>query len=411
MNSIACVRWVGMSSDQVKTTLRRSHSVSKAPLGLRAKNKLDRQLYARLQVAQLQAEKCDLKESRKTFLEVLKNAKKSNRMQLVMESVSGLLRLAVEGLDEAEIKNWDEALDQWMEAYPDEIPAMTWYCKAAVARQRGLLLLAQRYVLRYLRISRERSELQEEWVRGWVMLAILLQQRGRLQRSEFLCRALLSRFEALNYRGMNGILYLLLGTLFERKKDLKNALKWFQKAHGQFLAEHNWYYHLYVLFGYARLARVERNYARAYWYLDLVEKASHTPELGLLRREIIAEKTRLENDAIDLLIDSRNGVISTREVGQVSLGKQYVLLHILEALSSAHQRQGSDQQRGLSKAEIIETVWKEKYQPHIHDNKLYYNINRLRRLIEPNVHKPQYLLNCKEGYRLAPGLKIQRVEN
>ena len=65
--------------------------------------------------------------------------------------------------------------------------------------------------------------------------------------------------------------------------------------------------------------------------------------------------------------------------------------------------------RGLSKAEIIERVWNESYRPEAHDNKLYYNINRLRKLLEPDVRKPQYLLNWKEGYRLAPGLKVQLV--
>ena len=142
-----------------------------------------------------------------------------------------------------------------------------------------------------------------------------------------------------------------------------------------------------------------------------MDKAASAPEFGLLRREVAAERSRLEQDAVDLLIDSRKGTIRTRENSQVSLGKQYVLLHILEALSDAHGRSGNDQERGLSKAEIIEYVWKESYRPDVHDNKLYYNINRIRKLIEPNVREPQYLLNWKEGYRLAPGLRIHYVGN
>jgi DNA-binding winged helix-turn-helix (wHTH) protein len=112
---------------------------------------------------------------------------------------------------------------------------------------------------------------------------------------------------------------------------------------------------------------------------------------------------------VDLLIDSRQCVIKTRDGGEISLGKQYVLLHILEVLSNAHSREGDDRERGLSKAEIIERVWSESYRPEAHDNKLYYNINRLRKLIEPDVRNPQYLLNWKEGYRLAPGLRIHFV--
>lgn len=74
-------------------------------------------------------------------------------------------------------------------------------------------------------------------------------------------------------------------------------------------------------------------------------------------------------------------------------------------VTRAHQ--AGESGAGLSKAEIIQRVWKEKYRPEAHDNKLYYNINRLRKLIEPDTKHPQYLLNWREGYRLAPGLRVR----
>src|ERR1700751_4646 len=154
---------------------------------------------------------------------------------------------------------------------------------------------------------------------------------------------------------------------------------------------------------------MQQNYSQAYWYVDLVDKAAPGAEFGLLRREIALEKAKLEQDAVDLSIDSRKGTIKTRETGQISLRKQYVLLHILEALSNAHGKEGDDMERGLSKAEIIQHVWNEPYRPEAHDNKLYYNINRLRKLIEPDVRKPQYLRNWKEGNRLAPGLRVPYI--
>jgi DNA-binding winged helix-turn-helix (wHTH) protein len=79
----------------------------------------------------------------------------------------------------------------------------------------------------------------------------------------------------------------------------------------------------------------------------------------------------------------------------------------LEELSQAHSsgvREGA-----LSKAEIIERVWGEKYRPDAHDNKLYYNINRLRKLIETDMKQPKYLQNWKEGYRLSPKLKVHWI--
>jgi tetratricopeptide (TPR) repeat protein len=294
-----------------------------------------------------------------------------------------------------------------MATHPRQIPAMAWHCKGAVASYQKQYRLAQRYFHRYLRAVRRGPA--ESVAKGWVMLAITLSNRGRLGRAQWLAEEVLRRYEAESLRGINGVAYLLLGNLAERQRQYDEALSWFQKAHASFLGEHNWYYHFYVLYGYARLARLSQNYSQAYWYLDLVDKATAHAEFAMLRQQIAIERSRLQQDAVDLVVDSRRGVVKTREGEAVSLRKQYVLLHILEALSSAHQREGDDNERGLSKAEIIERVWKEQYRPEAHDNKLYYNINRLRKLIEPDVRKPQYLLNWKEGYRLAPGLRVQFI--
>lgn len=363
-----------------------------------------------LKMAQLHAEKCELNEAQSIYEDLLRWAKKAKDPKWMMEALAGLLRVAGERLEETTISRLDLELDYVMKSHPRQIPPMVWYCKGAIARFQNQHFLAQRHFHHYLRVMKKQIPSNEEGLaRGWMMLATVLQQRGRVSRSLWLAQKLLNRYEAKNFRAVNGTLYLLIGLIHERRQELKSAMKWYQKAHGQFLSEHNWYYHLYVIYGYARIARLQKNFTEARWYLELIEKAASTPDFGVLKREIAKEKTRLNQEAVDLLIDSRKGVIQTRENGQISLRKQYVLLHILEALLNAHEKSGGDFERGLSKAEIIESVWKESYRPEEHDNKLYYNINRLRKIIEPNIRKPQYLLNWKEGYRLAPGLRIQYV--
>ncbi len=363
-----------------------------------------------LQLGQLRSEKCELLEAKIAFEMALQEARDAEDLKSTMEAIAGLLRLAGEGLDEQAMEHWDRELDALMAAYPRQIPAMAWYCKGVVARHQQLSMRAQRYLHNYLRAVRKESKpAPEALAKGWVMLAAMLWQRGHLKRAQLLTHELLRRHEPENLKGINGILYLVLGNIDERDRKYDSARQWYQKAHGSFLGEHNWYYHLYVLYGYARLSRHQQNYSEAYWYLNLMEKACSGPEFGLLLREIARERDKLAADAVDLVIDSRHCTVQTRENRSIALGKQYVLLDILQSLSDAHGREGDDADRGLSKAEIIERVWKENYRPEAHDNKLYYNINRLRKLIEPDVKNPQYLLNWKEGYRLAPGLRIQFI--
>jgi DNA-binding winged helix-turn-helix (wHTH) protein len=294
------------------------------------------------------------------------------------------------------------------------VPPIAWYYRGAIHRHRSEYLEAQKMFLRFLRAVRvakpkEPWHESEDLGRAWVILASVAYDRGHLERARWLAEYVRSGYRGPNPGKIIGIAHLLLGRVSEEARLFDEAIGWYQKSHASFLSEHHWFYHLYVLFGYARVARQQQSYPQAYWYLDLVDKAASSPAFGSLRRQLLQERDRLQNDAVDLLIDGRRGVIKTREGGQISLRKQYVLLHILEALSLAHNQAGQDSERGLSKAEIIERVWNESYRPEAHDNKLYYNINRLRKLIEPDMRQPQYLLNWKEGYRLAPGLRVHWV--
>lgn len=365
--------------------------------------------------ARILFEKCELKHSRDAYLEALALAKDTQDLSALTDAISGLLRLAAEADDAQEIERWNRELDQVMQKAPEATLPMAWYCKAVVASYRNEYRSAQRFYFKALRVCErvlktDQSEEREiEYAKIWSNLAATFFDRGIVRRATHSADFLLARYESRQLRGINGPLYILKGMLCEHSKEFADAYRWYQKAHRAFLQDRNWFAHLYVLFAYARVERQKRDFSQAYWHLDLMEKASNGPEFGNLHQIIAEERKRLEDDAIDLLIDSRRCVVTTRESNEVALGKQYVLLGILEALTEAHNRISADADRGLSKAEIIERVWREKYRPEAHDNKLYYNINRLRKLIEPDMKHPKYLLNWKDGYRLSPEIKVHYV--
>ena len=407
-----------------------------------------------LKIAQLQIEKCELKEARKTFLQALTSSKNEDDPQSASEALAGLLGLAAEALDDRSIEKWEKELDRLIRSdfrpdfRPDschnscsdtrQIPPLVWFCKGVISRHRKEYLLAQRHFHRYLKalesntsssslnvevttsnpnVPSSRSApsgpslktttlAESNLARGWIMLATVLQQRGRTRRSLWFCKEILRRFDIKNHPGIHGATYLILGTLFEQEKNFKTALFWFHKAHAHCLREHNWFSYLYALYGHARVTRKKQRYSQATEYLDLMDKAASGPEFALLRQGINAERLELKKNAFDLLVDSRKGIIATRESGELAMGKQFILLQILEVLSEAHKDKRNGSKNGLSKAELIEKVWKETYRPESHDSKVYYNINRLRKLIEPDVRRPHYLLNWREGYRLAPDLQV-----
>ncbi|MFN7686052.1 MAG: helix-turn-helix domain-containing protein [Oligoflexia bacterium] len=365
-----------------------------------------------LKLGNLLAEKCALEEARETYQRVFEESRHAGDVRLTAEALGRLLRMASEARDLVEITRLERELKATMASFPSQIPSGVWYCQAVLAGHRERWNEAQSLLRQFLRAvnaeKKEGVEVQPEAeARGWVMLANVFAQRGCVARSRLLLHWALREFSKKGLNGIDGMIELQMAWIHLRARELGPALGWLEKAHASFLSEHNWYLHLYVLYAYACLARLSGDFAKADWYLDMLQNASSGPAFGHFRELVATERRRLQQESVDLRVDGRKLQVHTREKNNISLGKQYVLLHILEALSEAHHREGGDSHRALSKAELIEKVWGEKYRPHAHDNKLYYNINRLRKLIEPDMKEPQYLLNWKEGYRLAPGLKVQ----
>lgn len=390
----------------------------KASVGLR--ELLDR--------GQLFLEKCELAHARKTFAEVIEVAQENPSDPLAgearIEAIAVMLRLAAEAKDEEGIVRWNAELEKCLPEASGRGLALAWHNRSVVATYQQDYRKAQTYLYRALNALRktpgfghgfmkrldtfERSDLKLIG-KIWAAIVSTLMDRKLPERMSFAADILIGRFEKLEMHSALTSIYIPKGVRAEESRNFEEARAWYQKAHARVLADRNWYFHLYVLYAYARLERYHRNFAQAYWYLDLISAAVQGEEYGNLQSIVRRERETLENDAVDLLIDSRQCEVRTREKRDLSLGKQYVLLGILEALTEAHYRDAPDSERGLSKSDIIERVWREKYRPEAHDNKLYYNINRLRKLIEPDMKHPKYLLNWKEGYRLAPGLKVHFI--
>lgn len=372
-----------------------------------------------LRLARFLMEKCELREARIALEGVVAGTPPPTPTER-MEAIAGLLRLAAESRDQAEILRWDRELEEAMaaarsrEGAGETVPPIAWYCKAVTERAQGRSLVAQRAAHRYLHeLARAvrpgvaaDEDPERDWepeLKGWIFIAILFYQRGRRRRARQLVETLLARHQRSVARGFRGYAHLLLAYLEMDERRWAEADRHLTEAYGEFLREHNWYYHLYALYGFAVLARRRRNYAQASWYLDLLEGATRGPEFGLLRADLQAEREKLSDEGVDLLLDPREGAVRTREQPRIDFGKQFVLLDLLDALAQAPAE-------GLTKADLVNRVWREAYRPAVHDNKLYFNINRLRKLIEPDAGKPKYLLNGKGGYRLAPGLQIRRVD-
>lgn len=105
----------------------------------------------------------------------------------------------------------------------------------------------------------------------------------------------------------------------------------------------------------------------------------------------------------DMIFDLENHAIIERSLGKIDFKNQFILLDLLR-LFIANQGQI------FSKEYLVEHVWKQNYNPEVHDNKIYVTIKRLRKMIEPDYDKPKYIFRAKNGYYLNKNTKVEMNE-
>ncbi len=101
----------------------------------------------------------------------------------------------------------------------------------------------------------------------------------------------------------------------------------------------------------------------------------------------------------DVLFDETNHLVVEQKIGRIDFKNQFILLDLLKLFI---QNQGVI----FSKEYLVENVWKQPYDPSVHDNKIYVTIKRLRKLIEPEYDKPKYLFRAKNGYYFNKAVKV-----
>jgi DNA-binding response OmpR family regulator len=116
-----------------------------------------------------------------------------------------------------------------------------------------------------------------------------------------------------------------------------------------------------------------------------------------------AEIEDVNDSTVDLYLDRTNRKIVEKTLGTIDFKHRFVLLEILFLLS---KNPGTY----FDKEQLAKMIWKDEYNPLIHDKLIYTSVSRLRKLIEPeenNESKRKYIIRGKDGYTFNPLAKIR----
>lgn len=101
----------------------------------------------------------------------------------------------------------------------------------------------------------------------------------------------------------------------------------------------------------------------------------------------------------DLVFELDKHAVVEKKLGKIDFKNQFILMDLLK-LFVANQGQV------FSKEYLVEHVWKQGYDPAVHDNKIYVTIKRLRKMIEPDYDKPKYIFRAKNGYFMNKSARV-----
>jgi DNA-binding winged helix-turn-helix (wHTH) protein len=102
---------------------------------------------------------------------------------------------------------------------------------------------------------------------------------------------------------------------------------------------------------------------------------------------------------LDMVIDPNSHYVREKHLGEIPFHNKFTLMRILLLLAEAPGKE-------FSKEDLALKIWGQDYNPLRHDNNIYININRLRKLVEPNPRESRYVMNGSRGYYFNPLMKV-----
>ncbi|NUM87904.1 MAG: winged helix-turn-helix domain-containing protein [Bdellovibrionales bacterium] len=379
---------------------------------------------ALLELGMLYLEKCDFTNSSDCFEKVKTEALQFHLYDNYFKAVAMLLRIHAERLDfDKHGTLMREALQVGgtLASWRRYLPKLHYNQGIASMYQRDMASslgyfqqsrrVAQELLQDQALSPKERAELQRDVLKALYGEAVALKDEGKYPEAITMVEALERQIQELHGKDSDGMAQtdieasalVLHGHIFFETRQLREALEKYWAAHAALKTHRNWSYYYYVLFGLGRAYQAMGNAERAKIFFDLILDAIGDLELNALKR-LMDRVSHSESDSGPRLqIDRERKVVVEKTLGEVHFERRFVLLEILYLLAGAPGKV-------FSKEDLVNRIWRENYNPMIHDSKVYTSISRLRKLIEPDFRHPIYVLNERDGYAFNPAIAFEEVK-
>jgi len=311
------------------------------------------------------------------------------------------LRMHAERDDQKSIVLIKDRLYDYVKTEQIELNSTTYYVMALACSYRGEFPKALEHLEKALALALA-DDSKEDMCYAIHGLAAIYWSLGRIEDALKEIYNLRVFFQVLKLPDLEISSQILNGYILTSLKKYDEALEIFWSAFEGMKSQKNIYTYVTLLFamGYTYAESGEANLAKT--YMRLAQQMADPDNFVFLLRKIAELNRSLggsQESNFDLVFKTASNSVMERKKGRIDFKNQFILLDMLKLFLR-------NPGEVYSKEALVKAVWRQDYDPSVHDNKIYVTIKRLRQLIEPDFDKPKYIYRAKNGYYLNRNAKV-----
>ncbi len=356
------------------------------------------------QLGKVYYDKADLEKAEDAFVKALTFADPIIDGFSILKTYGFLIRIASEKLEDSQAQKFIQESETLMETLSRVLPTLTsefFYNLGVVKNYGGNFDEARmNFELAYKKSSEENEP--ELLSKCLLSLATNAFYRRDFDLSLRYLDQLNDLLKIIKKYYLSGAMYTYYAKIFIELNENEKALNYYKLANEYLQSKKCWNLYGYILFGKATTLKKSGNFDQALSMFHLAQESIDTAVFKRLNNLIEAEIEDVNDSTVDLYLDRTNRKIVEKSLGTIDFKHRFVLLEILFLLS---KNPGAY----FDKEQLAKMIWKDEYNPLIHDKLIYTSVSRLRKLIEPDDAdtKRKYIIRGKDGYTFNPQAKIR----
>lgn len=358
------------------------------------------------QLGKIHYDKSDLLEAEKNFEKALSCADTPKDLFSVFKILGFLIRINSEKLNDDRAQSYIKKAQEALELLGQTLGSLNaeyFYNAGIICNYCGDFDGAKENFNLAYKKSKEGNE-PDLLAKTLLSLATNAYNRGEYEEALEILGQLNQLLTIINKDYLSGSMYMFSAKVYLELGQTDNALKFFKEANNILHRKKCWNLYGYILLGKGTVYKKAGDFDRALLFYQLALESIDTSVFKRLARLIREEIEDVNDSSVDIYLDRTNRKVKERTLGTIDFKHRFVLLEILFLLA---KNPGAY----FDKEQLARMIWKDEYNPLIHDKLIYTSVSRLRKLIEPSktdkIGKRKYIIRGKDGYTFNPHVKIR----